>query len=98
MDLFRNRVTSSITSARSSDSDMTICSTVLQGPGGGGVCHQLLLRRVTAITNRASCTDSQMMTLGNGNDLPLLTDFFRPCIRKKFLKKHLFFVKQNLQI
>ena len=34
MDLFRNRVTSSITSARSSDRDMTICSTVLHRAAG----------------------------------------------------------------
>ena len=48
-----------ITSARSSDTDMTISSTVLQG--GGRTCQ------CSVMTNRASCRDSYMMTLGNWN-------------------------------
>ena len=56
-----------ITSARSSDTYMTVCRIVLQGGGGACQCYKLMLRRVSAITNRTSCTDSYMMTLGNWN-------------------------------
>ena len=35
-----------------------------------------LLRRVSAITNRTSCTDSYMMTLGNWNDHRYFLDYF----------------------
>ena len=56
-----------IASARSSGTDdyLTVCSTVLRG--SSGTC-QLLLRCVSVITNRESCTDSYMMTPGNWDD------------------------------
>ena len=56
-----------ITSACSSDTYMTVCRIVLQGGGGACQCYKLMLRRVSAITNRKDCTDSYMMTLGNWN-------------------------------
>ena len=44
-----------------------ICSIVLRGGGRACECYQLLLCRVSANPNRASCTDSYVMTLGNWN-------------------------------
>ena len=59
-----------ITSARSSGTDMTGCSTVLQSGGAACQCYtDTTVYQLLQTEQAVQCTDTFMMTLGNCNGL-----------------------------